>query len=107
MTKVLQNEIRNLTQTIREKYKPEKIILFGSAARDEFGKNSDLDFIIIKKVSKPQHQRSLDIYRYIRNRTLPIDILVYTPEEIKKRLSLGDFFVKRVLKEGKVLYDQR
>lgn len=107
MTKVLQNEIRNLTQTISDQYKPKKIILFGSAARDEFGKNSDLDFLIIKNTSKPRYQRSPEVYRCLRNRTLPIDILVYTPEEIQERLSLGDFFIKRVLKEGKVLYDQQ
>jgi hypothetical protein len=33
-----------------------------------------------------------------------MDILVYTPEEIKKRLEIGDFFFIEILEKGKVLY---
>jgi predicted nucleotidyltransferase len=42
-------EIRNITPQIIEKYKPEKIILFGSAARGETTLDSDVDFLIIKR----------------------------------------------------------
>ena len=38
-------------------------------------------------------------------RHYPLDILVYTPAEIEKRLRLGDYFVTRVLQEGKVLHE--
>jgi len=33
-----------------------------------------------------------------------MDILVRTPEEVKQRLAIGDFFVKDILSRGKVLY---
>jgi len=44
-----EKEINYITRQIIEKYKPEKIILFGSAARGELNLNSDADFLIIKK----------------------------------------------------------
>ena len=44
-----EKEIHRITQQIIEKYNPEKIILFGSAARGEGDPDSDADFLIIKK----------------------------------------------------------
>jgi hypothetical protein len=37
-------------------------------------------------------------------RDVPVDFLVYRPEEFKKRISLGDPFIGMILKEGKILY---
>ncbi len=78
--------------------------MFGSAARGEFEEGSDLDFFIIKRTNLPRHRRPLEIYQFLDDRDLPIDFIIYTPQEFKERLSLGDFFIKRILKEGKVLY---
>lgn len=106
MTKKLTIDVRIIAQAIIRKYHPEKIVLFGSAARDEFEEGSDLDFFIIKQTRLPRHRRPLEIYRFLDDRDLPIDFIIYTPQEFKQRLSLGDFFVKRILKEGKVLYEK-
>lgn len=45
----IQKEIQSITQQIIEKSRPEKIILFGSAASGRFNLDSGLDFLIIKK----------------------------------------------------------
>ncbi len=106
MTKELKKNIQIITEEIRRKYRPEKIILFGSAAKGEFEEGSDLDFFIIKETELPRHRRPLEIYQFLDDRGLPIDFIIYTPEEFKERLSLGDFFIKRILKEGEVLYEK-
>ena len=87
-----------------EKYQPEKIILFGSAARGDSNFDSDADFLIIKKET-PYYgaDRIRQISRLI-NRDIPVDFLIYRPEELKKRVEMGDPFLKAILKEGKVLY---
>ena len=99
-----QKEIQNITRQIIEKYKPEKVILFGSAARGEPNLDSDADFLIIKKET-PLYgaDRIRELSRMI-DRNIPIDLLIYRPEEFQKWLQLGDPFLKSVLKEGKVLY---
>jgi predicted nucleotidyltransferase len=99
-----QSEIKSITNQIIEKYNPEKIILFGSAARGQFSLDSDADFLIIKK-NTPYYgaDRIRELSRLIE-RNIPIDLLVYKPEEFKKRIEMGDPFLKAILKEGKILY---
>jgi len=100
----LEQEIADIATQIIEKYKPEKIILFGSAARGDGGPDSDADFLIIKKKT-PLYgaERTRKLSRMIK-RSIPVDFLVYRPEEFEKRVEMGDPFLKAILKEGKVLY---
>lgn len=100
----LEKEIEAITVQIIKKYKPEKIILFGSAARGESSPDSDADFLVIKKET-PLYgaDRIRELSRMI-TRNIPIDLLVYRPEEFRKRLEMGDPFLKAVVEEGKVLY---
>lgn len=99
-----EKEIQNSTQQIIEKYKPEKIILFGSAARGEPNLDSDVDFLIIKKETPLYGVDRIRELSRIIDRNIPVDLLIYRPEEFEKRLQMGDPFLKSVLKEGKVLY---
>jgi predicted nucleotidyltransferase len=100
----IQKEIDTIKEQIIKKYKPDKIILFGSAARGDFNLDSDVDLLIIKQ-DTPFYgaDRIRELNRLIE-RTLPLDLLVYRPEEFNKRLEMEDPFLKAVLKEGKVLY---
>lgn len=99
-------EAQQLAKTIVQKYKPEKIILFGSVARGDARRDSDIDLLIIKSSNKKKAYRIKEVFELLRNsgRNYPLDPIVYTPKEIKKRLSLGDYFVKRILMEGETLY---
>jgi len=99
-----EKEIKRITDQIVEKYKPEKIILYGSFAHGEPHKDSDVDLLVIKRTKKAKTRRHLEVDRMLLDRTMPLDILVYTPAEIKKRLFLGDFFIKDIIKQGKILY---
>ena len=97
-------EIDYITQQLITRYKPLKIILFGSAGRGDFENASDLDFLIIKD-DVPyfgiDRMRELD---EIIDRNIAADMLVYRPEEFEERVSIGDPFIKAILKEGRVLY---
>ena len=105
MTKAtLQKEIQSLTDQIVKKYHPQKIILFGSAARGDFGPDSDLDFLIIKNaIPKSNIHRRWELRKLI-DESLSIDFLVLKPGELKIRLEKEDPFVEMIMKEGKVLY---
>lgn len=99
-------ETNLLVEKIANYCKPEKIILFGSAARGEKRTDTDIDLLIIKKSQKKRPFRIKEIFEAIRGvkRNYPLDAVVYTPDELERRLSLGDYFIKRVLHEGKLLY---
>ncbi len=97
------DEIDHIRTQLIDKYKPVKIILFGSAARDAEEIN-DIDFFIVKKdVPYYGADRIHELYRLL-DTNLPADYLVYTPAEVEERLRLGDPFVKKIFREGKVLY---
>jgi predicted nucleotidyltransferase len=99
-------EIENIVEQLISKYRPEKIILFGSLVRDK-GEPRDIDLFIIKNpppYSGVERIRELD--RLITYH-IATDFLVYTPEEVDTRLKLGDPFIKTIFTEGKVLYDRK
>ncbi len=99
-----EKEIENITTQIVQKYGPEKIILFGSAARGEVGPDSDADFLVIKSRTPCYGSDRIRELSGLIDRDIPVDFLVYRPEEFKKRLEMGDPFLKAILKEGKVVY---
>jgi predicted nucleotidyltransferase len=100
----IQKEIENISSQIIAKYKPEKVILFGSAARGDNTPESDIDLLIIKK-DTPYYgaDRIRELSRLIERR-VPVDFVIYRPDEFEQRLRMGDPFLKAILKEGKVLH---
>ena len=105
-TKNTKKIISTITEKIRDNYKPDKIILFGSYAYGNPRKDSDIDLLIIKKTKARHIDRSVRIREILKeeNRFVAIEPLVYTPEEINKRLELEDDFIKTILDKGNVLY---
>src|SRR3989344_1093072 len=95
-------KLAEITKRIIAEYDPEKIILFGSFAWGNPGPDSDVDLLIIKDTKQDFFERSMAVRRIIDG-VLPVDILIRTPEEIKKRLMLGDFFYINIIKNGKYL----
>ena len=104
MSTYFEQEIDRITAQIIEKYEPEKIILFGSAVTGVLDLDSDIDFLIIKKDTPYKGSDRIRELSRLINRNVPVDFLVYRPEEYKKRLSMGDPFLKTIIKEGKTLY---
>ena len=94
MTEEKNKEINRITDIIIKKYKPEKIILFGSFAWGRPNKNSDFDLLIIKKDKRSSRELAIDIDESLSKRNVPIDILVYSPDYLANRLFLGDYFAK-------------
>jgi predicted nucleotidyltransferase len=104
MGKDILKEIQRITAQIIEKYKPDKVILFGSAARNELKEDSDFDFLIIKRETPLYGADRIRQLSRMIDRDISVDFLIYRPEEFDKRLQMGDPFIKLIVKEGKVLY---
>lgn len=99
-------QIKKIAKRIEEKYKPEKIILFGSFAYGKPTPSSDIDLLIIKKSRKRKVERIKEVLMKVES-DIPLEPLVYTPKEIKDRLKLGDYFLQNVFKKGKLLYEKK
>ncbi len=82
---------------------PEKVILFGSAARGEMGPHSDLDLLVVKE---GVHRRRLaqQIYRDLLGVGQPVDIIVATPEDLEQYGDRPALIIYPALKEGRTVY---
>ncbi|MBW1717591.1 MAG: nucleotidyltransferase domain-containing protein [Deltaproteobacteria bacterium] len=97
-------ELHDIVEQIIAKYKPEKVILFGSAARGESGPQSDVDLLIIKRDTPHFGADRIRQLSKMIKRNIPVDFLIYRPDELEKRLMMGDPFLRMIIEEGKVLY---
>lgn len=95
-----------MVDKIIRNYHPERIILFGSYAYGHPTAESDVDLMIIKNDCRSPIERRIEIRRILHeeNRFIPLTPLVYTPQEIKNRLELGDDFIEEIMTKGKILY---
>lgn len=105
LTKNLTRQIEAIVQELLA-YEPEKIILFGSVAQEKHDSYSDLDFVIIKKTTKPFLKRLGEVVDYLPLNGGSIDILVYTPEEVEKMKEEENSFIEHVLKDGRIIYEK-
>jgi predicted nucleotidyltransferase len=69
-------------------------------------KESDIDLMVIKKTSKKFFARMDEIGVAINKAGIETakDVIVFTPEEIKKKLFMNDFFIKDIINNGILLY---
>jgi len=98
--------IKRMVEKIKREYQPEKIILFGSYAWGKPTKESDIDLVIIKNTTDRRIDRAVEVRTILDegNAMFPLDVLVYTPDEIKRRLEIEDDFVIEILEKGEILY---
>jgi len=101
-------EISSIRDCIVRLYQPDKIILFGSRARDEADKHSDIDLLVISDREKhlPRYKRGLDVRLQLSEIKTPKDILFYTHEDVDRWKGSPQSFISTVLSEGAVLYER-
>ncbi len=89
-----------------ETYQPQTIYLFGSYVWGNPTSDSDLDLcIIIKEPNTPQSDRIREGLRALKGIPIPVDLLVFTEEEIASRAKHPSTLIHQVITKGKKLYE--
>ncbi len=83
---------------------PEKIILFGSAARGEMGRHSDVDLLVVKDGGDRRCTASR-IYRHLHGVGAAVDVIVVTPDDVERYRDSHALIIKPALREGRVVYE--
>jgi uncharacterized protein len=95
--------LEDVVERLVRYYQPSKAILFGSYAWGTPHQYSDVDLFVVKEDPRRALDRILDL-RLMLERTggvpFPLDLLVYTPEEVRQRLAIDDWFVQNILDKG-------
>ena len=96
--------LRDIVRRVVESAQPEKIILFGSAARGEMGPDSDVDLLVVKGGKFNRWRLTTAIYRHLRGKGAPVDVVVVTPEEVERYADSPYLVIHPALREGKIVY---
>ena len=102
-----ESAINEVINKIITGYHPEKIILFGSYARNEQTADSDLDLLIVKDTDQSPVQRQRSVRSLFDKQQFPMDILVYTPAEFDKQKNWLNNIINIAVKTGKLVYEGR
>jgi hypothetical protein len=99
----IKKELQQITETLRDRWNPHSIILFGSASRGDYSGSSDLDLLLIteQKVQPSAVRASVSIYAQKFN----MSFSVYQKGDFVRLFDDGSLFVAHILQEGVVLHD--
>ena len=102
----LEQFLSRIVNKLRDEYRPDKVILFGSYGHGRTDSGSDVDILIIKETPARFIDRWTEVRRILSDssRTMALDTLVLTPTEVSERLARGDQFLAEILHEGRLLY---
>jgi predicted nucleotidyltransferase len=99
-----QQILNEIIHRIVEVAHPDKIILFGSAARDQMDANSDVDLLVIKGGNFHRGRLTEEIYMNLFGVGQAVDIVVVTPEDVERYRDSMALIIRPALEEGKVVY---
>lgn len=102
---ISQEKLDQIIRRIVEVARPEKIILFGSAARGEMGPHSDVDLLVIKGGDIHRGHLTEEIYMHLSGVGQAVDVVVVTPEDVERYRDSFALVIYPALREGKVVYD--
>ena len=99
-----QSILDDVIQRIVEVAQPEKIILFGSAARGDMNRHSDVDLLIIKEGADALELMG-EIYMNLDGVGAAVDAVVVTPDDVERYKDSHAVIIKPALQEGRVVYE--
>jgi uncharacterized protein len=99
-------EIERAAHTLAEQAgSPVRVILFGSHARGDARAGSDLDFLVIEPEVPDRHAEMVRLRGALHDLRRPIDVLVYSEEQVEEWGSVPGTALHAALAEGRVLVD--
>ncbi|MBM3272535.1 nucleotidyltransferase domain-containing protein [Candidatus Kaiserbacteria bacterium] len=106
MKPVTDDTIQRMARRIVRRFKPERIILFGSRARGDATPDSDVDLLVVMPVTGSRREKQLEIRLALHHgfATVPTDVILVTPQEYITDARLSGTIVRPAVREGKVLY---
>ncbi len=104
--KAVKDTIQKILDKLVTGYAPQKVILYGSYAYGKPDRDSDIDLLIIKETTARFFDRMFTVRRILTDpgRSVPVEPIVLTPQEVSRRLAIGDQFIAEIMEKGKVLY---
>ncbi|MCX5757362.1 MAG: nucleotidyltransferase domain-containing protein [Candidatus Hydrogenedentes bacterium] len=97
-------QTQDLIGRILEAVQAQRIILFGSTARNEAGPDSDIDVLVVAPEGAHRRKTAQEIYRHLLGFGLPVDVIVAIPSDLEKYRDSFALVYRAALREGRELY---
>lgn len=101
---VAERTLKKIIRRIVKVAKPEKIIMFGSAAKGQMGPNSDVDLLVIKRGKFHRGRLTDRIYMNMHGVGQAVDVIVVTPGDVERYKDCFALVIYPAVREGKVVY---
>ena len=103
---VSRQEIESFVNSVVRHFRPATVVLFGSHAYGRPTEDSDVDLLVVMPHRESGPQMATKI-RLACPRSFPMDLIVRTPAEVRRRLRAGDQFLREVTSKGIILHETR
>lgn len=98
--------IAGVVGEIAARFRPERVVLFGSRAWGEPGADSDVDLLVVMETARRPIEEGVRIRQALGfGPGFPLDVVVRTPAQVRAGLAEGDLFLREVTAGGVVLYE--
>ena len=101
---ISRGEIQAFVDQVVKQFRPLRVILFGSYAYGNPNADSDVDLMVIMRHRGPSPMVATRI-RLACPHNFPMDLLVRSPAEIRRRLKWGDTFLREITSKGIVFHE--
>ena len=85
--------------------RPDRIILFGSAATGQMTRDSDIDLLIVEPAPQNRHEESVAIEAAIGDVNFPVDVKIIASERFEATKNIIGGIAYPAHKYGRVLYE--
>ena len=100
------NKIQAFVDEVVRQFQPERVVLFGSYAYGQPNEDSDVDLLVIMPHQGHSAVQAAEIQKRIRA-GFPLDLIVRSPQTIRQRIEMDDYFITEILGQGETLYEAR
>jgi len=102
MNEEIFTRMKKIAERLRKEYRAEKVFLFGSYLTGEATEDSDMDILVIAPAKERFFERMARVLELTRDLYdgLALSPIVLRPEEVKRRIEVGDQFIQEILDKG-------
>lgn len=104
--RTLREWLPDIVDAIAERLDPLQIILFGSLARGDEHRDSDIDLVVVLPEVTDKHAAAVAVRRAVAAVPVPLDVIAVDPEELRRRGDEIGSVLRPALREGKVVHDR-
>lgn len=103
-TSEIPQTVRDMAQRLVEEFHPELVIVFGSLARGDGTKDSDVDFMVVVREVQDRRALRVAMRRALNGMGLPKDLVVLSTAEYEEKRRIPGTIAYPADQEGRILY---